>query len=142
PPAGGTDTFVYQLMNGGGSDTAAVTLNVTHQVIFVDASASGTETGSIEHPYNALGDVPSGRNTGGVVFFYSGSYTRSDADGVTLKSSEYLIGQGVSLSSNLPFTPAVHSVALPGASTAPTISTTFAAGNAIRLASGNTVKGL
>src|SRR5262249_6567711 len=110
PPAGGTDTFKYKLTNGGGSDTATVTLNVTNQIIFVDGAANSVpETGSIEHPYNSLGDVPSGRNTGGVLFFYSGSYTRSDADGVTLKNNESLIGQGVALGSNLPFTLAPQS---------------------------------
>ena len=143
PPGGGTDTFVYTLSNSGGSDTATVTIGVTHQIIFINASASSSpETGSLDHPYNSLGDVPSGRNTGGVLFFYSGTYTRSDAAGVTLKSSESLIGQGVALSSNLPFTLAAHSVALPGASTNPTISTTLASSNAVTLGSGNTVKGV
>src|SRR5262249_55220081 len=86
PPAGGTDTLTYTPTNTGGSDTATVTINVTTQIIFVNASANSVpETGSIEHPYTSLSDIPAGRNTGGVLFFYSGSYTRSDADGVQLK---------------------------------------------------------
>ncbi len=143
PPAGGTDTFKYTLTNTTGSETATVTINVTNQIIFVDSSAnSSPETGSLTHPYNSLSDIPSTRNTGGVLFFYSGSYTRSDADGVTMKNNEYLIGQGVSLASNLPFTLAPDSVSLPGSSTNPNVSTTFAGGNAVVLGSGNHVKGI
>jgi methionine-rich copper-binding protein CopC len=143
PPGGGTDTFKYTLTNTTGSDTATVTLNVTHQLIFVNgSSAVSPKTGSLDHPYTALSDIPSSRNTGGVIFFYSGSYTRNDADGVTLKNSEYLIGQGVSLASNLPFTLAPDSVSLPSSNTNPTVSTTFAGGNAVVLGSGNTVKGI
>jgi len=142
PPAS-TDSFKYTLTNTTGSDTATVTLNLAHQIIFVNgSSAVSPKTGSLDHPYTSLSDVPSSRNTGGVLFFYSGSYTRSDSNGVTLKDSEYLIGQGVSLASNLPFSLAPDSVSLPGSSTNPTISTTLAAGNAIELASGNTIKGL
>jgi hypothetical protein len=142
PPAGGTDTFVYTLTNTTGSDTATVTIGITNQIIFVDAAAAAGGNGSLNHPFNALTQIPAGRNTGGVLFFFSGAYTRSDADGVTLKASEWLIGQGVALAGSLPFTLAIHSVALPAANTNPTISTTFAAGNAVVLNSGNTVRGL
>ena len=141
PPAGGTDTFVYTLTNTTGSNSATVTLNVANQIIFVNgASAVSPKTGSLDHPYTSLSDVPSSRNTGGVLFFYSGTYTRSDANGVTLKNSEYLIGQGVALASNLPFTLAPDSVSLPGANTNPTISTSSSGGDALVLASGNHVK--
>ncbi|MBL0218681.1 MAG: hypothetical protein IPQ07_32995 [Myxococcales bacterium] len=96
PPAmSGTDTFKYTLTNAGGSSIATVTINVAGQAYFIDevVPATGTRNGSMLRPFAALSDLPTGRGTGGLVFIYAGSYDRTDANAVTLKAGEYLIGQ-------------------------------------------------
>ena len=144
PPAGGTDTFKYRLHNAGGSDIATVTITVTGQAIFLDNTAAAGGNGTLPHPYDQLSDIPATRANGGVIYFFNGSgtYTRSDASAVALKSNEVVLGQGVGFAGNQPFTLAPDHVALPTAGSTPSLTTTFAGGNDLSLAAGNTVKGL
>ncbi len=146
PPAGGNDTFKYRVSNPGGASTATVTIAVTNQIVFVDDDAAAGGNGSQLRPYNALSQIPSTRGGDGVLSIASGTYTRTDsATGVLLKGGEHLVGQGVSLDSNVPFTLAPRSIGgRPAAGTNPTISTNGATG--VQLAGGggvnNTIKGV
>ena len=147
PPCATTatsDTFKYVLENGGGTDTATVTIALSGAVCFVNGAVGTSGNGSLNHPFKVLGDVPGTRNDNGVLFFYSGTYTRNDAAAVTLKAGEHLVGQGVALSGNVPFTlaPRSDTSGFPAAATAPAISTTGSGANGIVLATNNTIKGL
>ncbi|MGE3268981.1 MAG: Ig-like domain-containing protein [Chloroflexota bacterium] len=139
---GGSDTFKYRLTNAGGSDTATVTITVNAGVCFVDSSAASGGDGSILKPFQNFTDVPSGRPVSGAIYILNGATgTYSGVSGITLKTGEFLLGQGVAASGNLPFTPSTRSdlTVLPAAGSTPTLNTS--SGDLILLATNNTLKG-
>ncbi|MGA7672504.1 MAG: Ig-like domain-containing protein, partial [Nitrolancea sp.] len=144
PPAGyvGDDTFTYTLTNPGGSSTATVTVTVSNMIWFInnDTNAPAGNDGRLGSPFSSISafNTAGGGSAGDVIFVHTG--TSSYLSGFTLKSSQKLLGQGVDLTSNLGFTPATYSDALPGALTNPTV--TNASGTGVSLGTNNTIKGL
>ena len=147
PPRGftGSDTFHYTLTNSTGSSIATVTVAVSNVIWFIDNSAGAAGNGTLATPYNALSLFNTAQGAGGlnpkagdVIFIYhlAGNYS----SGIALLSNQRLVGQGVALSSNLGFTLAANSAALPAAGTNPTL--TNAGGAAIALGDGSTVLGV
>ena len=145
PPPGfeGNDTFTYTLGNVTGNSIGTVSIAVNDVVWFVDNSLGVNGDGRLTSPYNTLAAVQGADldEPGDVIFVYQGSGVY--AGGVALENYQALIGQGVALAtalSGLGITLAANSDALPGAAGSPTLNN--AAGHAITLAQGNTLRGL
>ena len=145
PPPGvtGNVTFTYTVCDNGNptpsacSAPATVTVNVAGPVIwFVNAAVAGPGTGTLADPFKtvAAADVVDAANQR--IFLYSGSY----ANGITLNTGEWLIGQGVtgvSFDTIFVITPAAGTIARPSiGGTRPIVQGTVA------LASSATVRGL
>ena len=116
-----------------------MTITVSNKVWYVKNNVAGPGSGTSSDPFKTLaGAAPSAENSsaaGDVIFVFNGDGTNANQNaGITLKSGQQLIGQGVAL--------VVGSDTLAPAGTKPQISNTTAAGDAITLADGNTVKGL
>lgn len=102
PPPGftGTVTLAYTVVDDGypapGVSSAPATITVTVQgpvIWFVDGSASGTGTGTLTDPFQALSSAAAVASApGSRVFVSSGPATGS----LTLAPNGWLIGQGVS----------------------------------------------
>src|SRR5262249_58859076 len=157
PPAGftGTDHFFYKLTNSGGSSVGDVSITVSDMIWFIKNDAAACTTlaagcGRLSHPFSTLaafqavnsGAAPNPQN-GNTIFVYSGSgaYT----EGVTLRNSQLLIGQGAGASivtiSGITLAPFSNTLPSTGG-TPPSLTTSAASTNAITLGSGNTVRGL
>ncbi|HLX61114.1 MAG TPA: Ig-like domain-containing protein, partial [Planctomycetota bacterium] len=152
PPRGftGADTFTYTLNNSAGSSIGTVTINVTNMIWFIDNTQVAAGDGRFKSPYNTLAAFAAvngvvappalNPNAGDAIFIYagSGSYT----GGVTLLSTQRLIGQGVALNAaSLGFTPSANSDTLPGATSNPTIVNATAGGNGVTLNTNNVLNG-
>lgn len=150
PPAGytGADSFYYDLHNAAGDAVGQATVTVSHMIWFVDNAAGSAGDGRLDHPFNSLSGIASINSgsaphpqSGDTIFVYSGSgaYT----GGITLRSSQLLIGQGAgaSIATISGITLAPHSNTVPSTGgTAPTF--TAAGGNDVTLATDNTVRGV
>ncbi len=99
PPAGyeGGDSFTYQITNGGGSDTATVSLNVSGMVWFINNTA-GAGNGRQTSPFNSLAAFQlvnngTGNNpaAGDNIFIYESG--TAYVGPVTLLGNQKLIGQ-------------------------------------------------
>jgi hypothetical protein len=140
----GPDSFNYTLMNTGGSSTATVSVTVSDMIWFIDNTAAAGGDGRLNTPFDSLSDhnANTADDNGDTIFIYSGSGPYSG--GITLQANQLLVGQGAtpSLASIVGITTVpAHSNALPSTGgTSPSLTTT--SGNAIDLASGNTIRGL
>ncbi len=142
PPQGfnGADTFPYTLDDGnGGSAIGQVTINVTDMVWYVDSGSTASGDGRSHNPFDTLLPLTTGGSAdaldgpGDTIFIHEG--VAPTTGGIVLEPNQRLIGQGVALSVP-PFLP---NPLVPAAGE-PTILAT--SGDAIVLASGNTVRGL
>ncbi|MCA1578040.1 MAG: Ig-like domain-containing protein [Acidobacteria bacterium] len=158
PPAGfeGSDTFTYTIsrVDGGGSDTAIVTIPINGMVWFINNQAAGCVVagcGRLSNPFSTLAAFHALNNGTGnnpaandniFIFTGSGNYTGP----LTLLNNQKVIGQGAtsSISSITGLTPPSSSPAFPATGGAkPTITTVATTGNnGINLASGNQLFGL
>jgi hypothetical protein len=99
----GTATVSYTVQNGfGPSAPAAVSIPVTTPIWFVDAAAAAGGDGRLGTPFNCLVDAGSAcyddsANEAGD-FIYVGSGTYANADAMSLKASQRVIGQGATSS--------------------------------------------
>jgi uncharacterized repeat protein (TIGR01451 family) len=139
PPVGftGTDTITYTLQDSAGlTGTATITITVNNMVWYVNNASAAGGDGRSTSPFQTLTPVNGAGGAGDVDltghFIYvhtgSGNYTT----GIELEGTQQLIGEGVAL--------VVSSLTLNPAGTKPTITNT--SGNAVTLATGNTVRGL
>ncbi|MGC4016902.1 MAG: Ig-like domain-containing protein [Luteolibacter sp.] len=155
PPAGftGTDTFTYTLDNGvsGGTTTSikgTVSLSVSGTVVWFVNAATGNDStgkGTLASPFKTIQKAATTAAASNSIFVYSGSYTAVDANGISLKTSQVLWGQGVTGASFdavvLGSTPGSDSAARPSiGGSKPTIGNTTTDANVITLADGNTIR--
>ncbi|MDJ0976044.1 MAG: Ig-like domain-containing protein [Planctomycetota bacterium] len=128
----GTDTFTYTITDGFLFDTATVTVTVSDVVWFIDENATVAGDGRFTSPFDTLAAFNAGAadEAGDYIFLY-GSAT-DYAGNLTLLADQQLIGQGVAL--------IVQTQTLVPAGTTPTLAAT--SGNAVTLATNNTVRGL
>ena len=108
PPGftGGNATFTYTVSDTGCpgvgiSAPVTVTVAVSGPVIwFVNPAAGVNGTGTLNSPFNVLASANTamGLNAGQRIFVYTG--TTTSGVGVTLTTSQWLIGQGATDSSN------------------------------------------
>jgi uncharacterized repeat protein (TIGR01451 family) len=152
PPPGfkGADSFTYTIDDGeGNSDTATVLINVSGRIWFIDNSAPGSGDGCLNSPFDTLAAFETVNGNGGAadpaagdcIFLSTGS--GSYQGGITLEDNQTLIGQGAAgtladiCSLSLP----AFSNPLPATGgTRPTV--VHASGNAVTVASSNTLRGL
>lgn len=155
PPAGfeGADTFTYTLTNSEGSNSATVTVNVSGMIWFIDNNATACTTlaagcGRLTNPFSSLlafaalnngsGNNPAANDN---IFVYESA---SDYAGpVTLLNGQKFIGQDAtaSLSSITGLTPPAGSDPLPATNSANGVIVNITTGNAITVASSNTLRG-
>jgi hypothetical protein len=152
PPPGfeGTDAFDYTIDDGvGNTDSATVFISVADVIWFIDNSAGGTNSGTFNDPFTSIAAFnsssgASGVNPGDPIFIHTGSGPYGD--GIILRNSNVLFGQGIDLLTEL----GSISIVPPkfsdlGSSPSPSIRpeiTLTGAGNGITLAQSNTVSGL
>ena len=143
PGASGNVTFTYTVCDNGNptpsacSAPATVTVNVAGPVIwFVNAAVAGPGTGTLADPFKTVAAADAVDAANQRIFLYSGSY----ANGITLNTGEWLIGQGVtgaSFDAIFGITPAAGTIARPSiGGTRPIVQGTVA------LASSAAVRGL
>jgi hypothetical protein len=155
PPAGfeGVDTFSYTLTNGTGSNNATVSITVSGMIWFIDNNAAACTTlaagcGRLTNPFSSLSAFAALNNGSGNnpaandnIFVYESA---SDYAGpVTLLNGQRFIGQDAtaSLSSITGLTPPAGSDPLPTTNSANGTIVNITTGNAITVASGNTLIG-
>ena len=143
PPPGfeGSDTFTYTIGNSFNTSVATVTLTVNDVIWFIDHSAGSGGDGRITSPFNGVAAFNStaADEPGDILFLYElggGSYSGN----FTLLNTQQLIGQGVNLAAVTGITPPAGSLALPGATSNPTLIN--GSGNGITLGQNNTIRGL
>ncbi|HEX8254857.1 MAG TPA: Ig-like domain-containing protein, partial [Thermoanaerobaculia bacterium] len=100
----GSDAMTYQVCDGTAANakcaSATLTLTMTGPVIYyVDDNAAAGGDGSLQKPWSRIDDaaVCNCRVPNAAIFVMSGTYTM--AQGLTVKSNERIIGQGVAGSS-------------------------------------------
>jgi VCBS repeat-containing protein len=137
PGYNGSDSFSYTVRDvAGATATGTVTMTVTGTYWFVDAAApaggNGTQNSRFQSltPLGAAGDLD---DPGDIILVHSGTYTSA----IALEANQQLIGQGIPAA--LTATVNGQTVTLLATGTAPTIGST--SGNAVTLASGNTLRG-
>jgi hypothetical protein len=150
PPAGfeGTDTFTYTLTNSAGSNPATVTINVSGMIWFINNNSSCPCDGRLTSPFNTLASFAAVNNGAGNnpaandnIFVYESA---TDYVGpVTLLNGQRFIGQDAtaSLSSITGLTPPTGSDPLPAMNSGNGTIVNITTGNAITVASGNTLRG-
>jgi hypothetical protein len=155
PPAGfeGVDTFSYTLTNSAGSNSATVTINVSGMIWFIDNNAAACTMlaagcGRLTNPFSSLAAFAALNNGAGNnpatndnIFVYESA---SDYVGpVTLLSGQRFLGQDAtaSLSAMTGLTPPAGSDPLPVTNSANATIVNITTGNAITVASGNTLRG-
>ncbi len=163
PPPGfeGTDTFTYTLSrtDGGGSDTATVSITVAGMIWFINNNAASAGDGRLSNPFNTLAlfnaindGVDSGNNrhpaANDNIFIYESA--TSYLGGITLLNGQKLIGQDATAELNVitGLNPPVGSPAaapafpLMNSGNATKTTITNAAGNGIALKNDNIIRGL
>ena len=139
----GTDTFSYTVQDSDGNqDSATVSIVVNEMIWFIDDTAGSGGDGSLNAPFDSLSDHNSNTidDNGDTIFIYTGSGTYSG--GITLQSSQLLVGQGAtsSLDSVAGISVPTHSNALP--STGGSRPAITSSGSGVTLAADNLVRGL
>ena len=158
PPAGfeGSDSFTYTISrtDGGGSDTATISIPISGMVWFINSSGASCTVagcGRLSSPFSTLAAFNSLNNGSGnnpaandniFIFTGAGNYTGP----LSLLNLQRVIGQGAttSLSAITGLTPPAGSPSFPSTGgTKPGITTIVTSGqNGINLASGNQLFGL
>ncbi|MEK6281967.1 MAG: Calx-beta domain-containing protein [Acidobacteriota bacterium] len=154
PPAGfeGTDTFIYTLTNGTGSNPATVTIAVSGMIWFINnnpgACVSGCD-GRLTNPFTSLGAFAAVNNGAGNnpaandnIFLYESAIDYVGP--VTLLSGQRFLGQDAtaSLSAMTGITPPTYSDPFPATNSGNGVIVNItSAGNSINVASGNTLRG-
>ena len=158
PPAGfeGTDTFSYTIsrVDGGGTDSATVSIPISGMVWFINSSAGSCTVagcGRLSNPFSTLaafntlnngtGNNPAANDN---IFIYTGAGNYTGP--LSLLNNQKVIGQGAtsSVSTITGLTPPTGSPSFPSTGgTKPSITTVVTSGNnGINLASGNQLFGL
>ena len=141
----GVDAFSYTLKDPGGlTGTATISITVDQVVWYIDNTAGAGGSGTAIAPFQTVAEFNSQQGggqaddpeAGDIIYIREGNGT--DYDGAfVLLDNQQLIGQGVDLTVN-------HSVAGPipleSATSSPTLTNT--SGDVVRVANGNTIKGL
>ena len=119
PGASGNVTFTYTVCDNGNptpsacSAPAMVTVNVAGPVIwFVNAAVAGPGTGTLADPFKTVAAADAVDAVNQRIFLYAGTY----ANGITLNTGEWLIGQGVTgvdFDAIFGITPAAGTIARP-----------------------------
>ena len=150
PPPGfeGLDTFSYTITDDETqTDSATVSITVSDMVWFIDNSAAPGD-GRLGSPFNSIsafnavqtGVAPNAKD-GDVIYLDEGSSNYTT--GILLRSDQALLGEGVSLTTELGvlgITVPTYTSPLPVAAGRPNIAPST--GNGIRLAVNNGVRGL
>ena len=150
PPAGSVnaDSFSFEVCDSGipasACTIATATLTLSGNLVwFVDAASASGGDGTLAKPFQTIAEAVTAGGANARIFVASGNYTA----GATLLAGQQLIGQGVSVVSAIDFDTLFGIAAPAGSATRPTIGgtrplITTAAGDAIILGSGNTIRGI
>jgi hypothetical protein len=136
----GIDSAAYAVTDGQAADTAQVVFDVPTRVWYVRNTASAPGDGRDASPFATLAQAEAASTAGETIFVLFGDVSINGLDaGITLKTGQSLIGQGIS-------SPVVATVngaplVLLASGMAPTIGRS-SAGTTVQLASGNTIRGL
>ena len=96
--AGPSDTFTYTLTDGNGmTNTALVTINLSEVVWYVNFSGTNGD-GRSHSPFNTLNNAQAQSAEGHTIFVHTGAATIPD--GIVLKPSQTLWGQGTTFTLN------------------------------------------
>ena len=155
PPAGfeGADSFFYTLTNSAGSNVGQATITVSGMLWFINNNAGACSlncNGRLTNPFTSLAAFEAVNGNGGAsdpaagdnIFIYESA--TAYVGPATLENNQKVIGQdavGASLEALAGITLAPNSDALPSLSPGGTLVTITSAGNAINVASGNTLRG-
>jgi VCBS repeat-containing protein len=132
----GTDTFTYTATDTHSESTVGtVTVTVAGKVWYVKNNASGANDGRSGSPFTTLAQAQTASASGDTIYVFGGDGTSTgQAAGITLKSSQRLIGQADALTLGpttlFPATPASR----------PQLTASSGAG--VTLAAGTTVEGV
>ena len=139
------DSFFYELNNTGGDSVAQVFFDITGPTVwFIDNNGTGNNGGTLLNPFQTIGAFNASLNTGAGDFIRIDTGIANYINGITLLNNQTVLGEGatgtlVSLIPGLLPTPA-GSLTIPGFNgTNPVL--TNAGGNAVDLATGNTLRG-
>jgi hypothetical protein len=135
PPVGSfntTDSFVYNVSDGVLTSTGTVTINLRNfRVWYVKNNAAAAGLGRSSDPFDTLPEAEAASAANDTIYVFAGNGgTTNQSTGITLKSGQHLIGEGVALV--VPATVTVNSVVGPtlkGAGSVPMITNTNAGGN-------------
>ncbi len=159
PPPGyiGNDSFTYIATDAGGKTSAAatVTIAISNMVWFINNNAGGSlNRGTFTHPFttiasfntvNDTGVAPKPQN-GHFIALRTGTGTYSETNGVNLRGTQKLIGEGVQFNTEFTAdassTSAYTTFASNASGTRPVVGATGAGNNGVSLNSGNKVRGL
>ncbi|MES2098160.1 MAG: Ig-like domain-containing protein, partial [Pseudomonadota bacterium] len=133
--------------SGGALGSAGSTFHVgvVPQVFIIDNTGGGSGgTGTSANPFKTIADFNASAATGSGDYIYvrQGTGTYSEADGINLKASEHLYGQGQTLSFTNPVTGVLVTIGTGSVGAAPTISVTGAGQHGIDLSTDNQITGL
>jgi uncharacterized repeat protein (TIGR01451 family) len=94
----GFDSFSYTITDAdSNTDTATVTIIVSDVIWFIDTNAGSNGNGTLNSPFNTPASLgPAADEAGDIIFLYSSATPYSG--GLTLLSSQILIGQGATSS--------------------------------------------
>lgn len=136
----GSDVCSYTVSDGIGTNTGTITFNVTTPHWYVDNSLGSGGDGRSTAPFNTLAAAATAAGAGHTIHVRTGTGTNSGQNaGITLLANQRLLGEGVALTAVGTFNGVVNPQLLASSVTRPSIGN--GAGNAVTLASTNTVAG-
>jgi hypothetical protein len=91
----GNDTFTYTVTNGTATASNTVTIAVANRVWYVNSALGSNGTGTSTSPFNVLSSAQTASVANDFIFLF-GSAT-AYTGGITLQSSQTLLGQSVGL---------------------------------------------
>ncbi len=137
PPASytGNDTFTFQVTDGTTTSPATATVTVADMVWYVKNDDTGANDGRSTSPFHTLAQAQSASSAGDTIYIFHGDGTTAGQDaGITLKSSQSLVGAADDL--------IVGGATLASGNSANRPDIGNSSGSGVSLASGDTVEGL
>lgn len=142
PPAGftGTDSYLYTVSDGVGTNTGTVNLVVGTRIWYVKNNVGLSGNGTSGSPFKTLAEAGGASAGNDTLYLFAGDGgTTGQNAGIILQAGQWLIGQGTALTAVGTFNAVVNPL-LMAAGSAPTLGNS--GGHGITLATGNTVRGL
>jgi VCBS repeat-containing protein len=130
PPPGhalATDSFTYDVSDGGLTGTGTVTITLAGRVWYVKNDATAGGTGTSTAPFDTLAEAQTASVAGDTIYVFRGDGTTAGQNaGITLKANQRLIGAGVALTVPVAVNGGANPTLLLAAGTAPLIDNTSA----------------